>query len=692
MWQNFGETGAFPMSMENAKRQQYGQLSERKLEEKALETEQANRELTRELREYKRGGELSEQIVNSLPGVFYVMSRDGRYLRWNRNFERVVGYSAEEMRQLNPLDLFRGRDRELMEQRIRQAFETGEADIEADLYSRTGASYPYYFTGKLVVFDGQPCLIGMGLDISERRQAQLALQASQQRFTDLVNEVEGVVWEADATTFNFTFVSNFAETLLGYPLSCWYEPGFWREHIHPDDRDSAVRYCLECTARGAGHDFEYRMLSNDGRVVWLHDIVTVEMVNGQPQSLRGVMMDISARKQEGAARALLEAQLRQAQKMEALGTLAGGIAHDFNNLLSTIAGNAQLASDDAHAGRIAHDSISEILRAAQRAKDLVQRILAFSRPQEQRLAPVQLGPVLVEAVRLLRSTLPAGVELSFLDTSQLPDVRADGSQIHQVVMNLVTNAWHALEGRAGRIAISAELKTLDMPLVIATPPLNAGEYVRISVIDDGKGMDETTAARIFEPFYTTKAPGQGTGLGLAVVHGIVRSHGGGIVVTSEPGCGSRFDVYLPVSPEEAEVAKPTANVSAPTQAQGHGEHILYVDDDEALVYLVERFLQRLGYRVSGYTLATDALAAFRADPHTFDLIITDSNMPGMSGLELARELLKVRADAAVVLTSGYLRTEEIEKARALGVMDVILKPNTIEELGPTLKRVLQTGR
>jgi len=408
--------------------------------------------------------------------------------------------------------------------------------------------------------------------------------------------------------------------------------------------------------------------------------------------LRGVMMDISARKQEGAARALLEAQLRQAQKMEALGTLAGGIAHDFNNLLSTIAGNAQLASDDAHAGRIAHDSISEILRAAQRAKDLVQRILAFSRPQEQRLAPVQLGPVLVEAVRLLRSTLPAGVELSFLDTSQLPDVRADGSQIHQVVMNLVTNAWHALEGRAGRIAISAELKTLDMPLVIATPPLNAGEYVRISVIDDGKGMDETTAARIFEPFYTTKAPGQGTGLGLAVVHGIVRSHGGGIVVTSEPGCGSRFDVYLPVSPEEAEVAKPTANVSAPTQAQGHGEHILYVDDDEALVYLVERFLQRLGYRVSGYTLATDALAAFRADPHTFDLIITDSNMPGMSGLELARELLKVRADAAVVLTSGYLRTEEIEKARALGVMDVILKPNTIEELGPTLKRVLQTGR
>jgi PAS domain S-box-containing protein len=382
----------------------------------------------------------------------------------------------------------------------------------------------------------------------------------------------------------------------------------------------------------------------------------------------------------------LEHQLAQSQKMQAIGTLAGGIAHDFNNILAAIVGNAELARLDLGVDHPALTSTKEILRAAQRAKELVQRILAFSSPQERLLKPIQLQDVLEEAIQLLRATIPAGVELAFHGTLALPAVRADASQIHQVVLNLVTNAWHAMEGHSGRIEIRLDACRVDSALCQLQPDLQPGPHIRLSVSDTGKGLDTATLARIFEPFFTTKPSGQGAGLGLSVVHGIVRSHGGAIIVESKPAHGSTFHLYFPATAEPAVAITTQPLVKQITR--GRNEHILYLDDEESLVYLAVRFLERHGYRVDGYTRAAAALAAFRADPQSYDLVITDYNMPGMSGMEVARQILSIQPDTLVVLASGYVRPAEIEQAQALGVREIILKPNTVEELVPVVQRLL----
>jgi PAS domain S-box-containing protein len=382
----------------------------------------------------------------------------------------------------------------------------------------------------------------------------------------------------------------------------------------------------------------------------------------------------------------LEHLLAQSQKMQAIGTLAGGIAHDFNNILGAIVGNAELARLELGADHPALTSTKEILRAAQRAKELVQRILAFSSPQERLLKPIQLQDVLEEAIQLLRATIPAGVELAFQGTLALPAVRADASQIHQVVLNLVTNAWHAMEGHSGRIEIRLDACRVDSTLCQTQPDLQPGPHVRLSVSDAGKGLDTATLARIFEPFFTTKPSGQGAGLGLSVVHGIVRSHGGAIIVTSKPAHGATFHLYFPATTEPA--VSITTQPLAKQIIRGRNEHILFLDDEESLVYLAVRFLERHGYRVDGYTRAAEALAAFRADPQSYDLVITDYNMPMLSGMEVARQILSIQPDTLVVLASGYVRPAEIEQAQALGVREIILKPNTVEELVPVIQRLL----
>ena len=402
-----------------------------------------------------------------------------------------------------------------------------------------------------------------------------------------------------------------------------------------------------------------------------------------PIPARGVVhcyaSDVTERQQ-------LEGQLRQAQKMEAVGTLAGGIAHDFNNLLGIMLGNAELARMDLAGRQSALMSIDEILRTGQRARELVQRILTFSRPQEKQLIPIQLQAVVNEVVHLLRSTLPAGINLTFQSAPTTPTVQADASQIHQVILNLATNAWHAMEGQIGRIEIRLEACQVDAGFCQAHPELRPGPHVRLSISDTGKGMDATTLGRIFEPFFTTKAPGQGTGLGLSVVHGIMRGHVGGITVESEPGRGTTFHLYFPAIAEI--IGVPLLDPVTASTVRGHGERILYLDDEQPLVHLAKRSLERLGYRVTGYTHPAEALAAFSANPQDFDLVITDFNMPGLSGMEVARQLMSIRPDVPVTMLSGFLRQAEIDTARAMGIREIILKPNTVEELISVVERLL----
>ncbi|MSQ72835.1 MAG: PAS domain-containing sensor histidine kinase [Betaproteobacteria bacterium] len=418
--------------------------------------------------------------------------------------------------------------------------------------------------------------------------------------------------------------------------------------------------------------------------------------------------------QEKEAVASLQAQLRESQKMEALGTLAGGIAHDFNNVLATILGNADLARADSQGSATALESLAEIRKAATRARDLVQQILSFSRRQPSDLRPTLLADVVDESVRLLRATLPARVTLTVRCGDAVPAVLADATQIQQVLINLVTNAMQALQGSPGRIGIRLDAAGLDDATVQAHPVLrgfreqHSGRTVRLAVSDDGPGMDAATLARIFEPFFTTKPVDEGTGLGLSVVHGIVQSHDGAIVVDSATGEGATFTLWFPAAVDE-DMAAGIAGTgssgsgdgrSGATGAQaiapdsggnsGRGQRILYLDDDEAMVFLVKRLLERHGYGVSAHTNQREALVALREDPASFDLVVTDYNMPGMSGLEVARAVRAIRDTLPVAVASGFIDETLRREAEGAGVRELIFKPTAVEEFCRIVEQLAHT--
>ncbi len=394
--------------------------------------------------------------------------------------------------------------------------------------------------------------------------------------------------------------------------------------------------------------------------------------------------DVTDRQRAEEERQKLEGELRQAQRIQSLGTLAGGIAHDFNNILTAITGHAFLALTDIEEERSTKDSLLAIQEAGLRAVELVRRILTFSRHQEPERKVGSLGPVVLEALRSLRATLSPQIVIRSQLDPESPLVYVDPAQMHQVIMNLGNNAAYAL-GERGAIDVTVEPVPRSHDDLIGVGNPSCERYVRLSVADTGCGMDPATAERIFEPFFTTKPTGQGTGLGLSVVHGIVKSHDGVISVTSKPGRGSRFNIYLPEARVEAPEQAPLPR-AAP--ALGRGVRVLYVDDEEPLVVLATRWLSRLGYDVTGFSDSSQALEAFRSRPYDFDAVISDFSMPGVSGLTLVREIMALRKDIVVVMSSGYLRPEDQRLATELGAAEVVLKPQSMAEFGRILHRIL----
>jgi signal transduction histidine kinase/CheY-like chemotaxis protein len=380
----------------------------------------------------------------------------------------------------------------------------------------------------------------------------------------------------------------------------------------------------------------------------------------------------------------LEAQVKLAQRMESLGTLAGGIAHEFNNILAAIIGYLELAQQELPPGHGVHERLDVVLSATDRAADLVSQILAFSRRREVQHLPITLQPVVEEVLRLLRATVPAMVEIRARQPAHNLTVLADASQIHQIVLNLATNALHAMNNR-GLLSLSLEPVVLVTPLAGVSGVASPGRYMRLAVSDNGCGMDPDTLTRIFEPFFTTKEPDQGTGLGLSVVRGIVQEHGAVLVVQSRPGHGTTFEIYFPEVAEGAQ--RPLTDIPL-TSARGDGKRILCIDDEGSILALETQVLESLGYRVEGHTDPTQALRSFAASPFGFDAIVTDFGMLGMTGVELAREALRVRSDIPVLMTGGYLRPEETEQARRVGVRELLAKPNFLEPLVRSLGRLL----
>jgi len=383
----------------------------------------------------------------------------------------------------------------------------------------------------------------------------------------------------------------------------------------------------------------------------------------------------------------MELRIREAQKMESVGQLAGGIAHDFNNILSAIVGNLYLIEMDIAENPAVLEKLRNISNATRRATDLVNQILTFSRKGKQDRTPLALNDVVLEALKLLRASVPANIRIK-TELTAAPNVLANATAIHQIIMNLGTNAWQAMRDQTGELKVEMAVMEVDADFAQTHPDLQPGRYVQLSVSDTGNGMDRATLEHIFEPFFTTKAVGEGTGLGLAVVHGIMKSHDGGISVYSQPGEGTTFHLYFPA----IESAATERKIEATPIPRGQGEHVLFVDDEEALAGLGKMILDRLGYQVTMATSALEALAAVRHQPEPFDLVVTDLTMPFMDGTQLGRELLRMQPNLPIIISTGYRGAMTAGKAGELGFRGLLSKPSTARALGEIVHRVLQPAK
>jgi PAS domain S-box-containing protein len=459
---------------------------------------------------------------------------------------------------------------------------------------------------------------------------------------------------------------------------------------HPDDREIGSKFLKQMLEKQIeNYQVEKRYLHKAGHVIWVQLNVSLAWnPDGTPRHFVAQIQDITERKRAEEQRKKLEEQLRKAQKMEALGTLAGGTAHEFNNILGIIIGYSDLArmelGDDHRVAR----HLEEVLKASQRAKEIVQQILTFTRQQKDQRELILLHPIVADAVKLLRTTMPEKVEIVTDIAPGASAILGNPTQIHQVLINLCTNAWHAMKDGAGLIYIRQRTVTLDESASATHPALHAGPYVRLSIEDNGKGMEADTLARIFEPFFTTKGPGKGTGLGLAVVHGIIQAHDGAVVVQSQPGLGTTFHLYFP-----AELAAPAEPLSAgpASMPTGAGQHILLVDDEVALAQAANLSLARLGYRVTSVHSAAEALKTFHQQPGGIDLVITDLTMPGMNGIDLASALHEARPELPIILASGFGGLRTAHFARGPGRRAVLQKPFTTELLARTVHQLLASS-
>jgi len=546
-----------------------------------------------------------------------------------------------------------------------QVFARGEENVTSDIDYGDGE------VGDLArSFDNMVTLLRQRED--ERRQAEKALQISHERFLSVLDGIDATVYVADMETYEVLFMNKFMIKTFGRDLTgakCW---SAFRNETGP---------CEYCT--------NDQIVDENGRlsdaVIWQdknpvtnrfyvnHDRA-IEWTDGRLVRLQ-MATDITDMKR-------IEAELLQTQKMESIGTLAGGIAHDFNNILFPIMGHTEILLDDIPHNSPLRDSLNEIYLSSLRAKDLVNQILTFSRQEKAEFNLIKISPIIKEALKLIRSTIPKSIDI----TEHIEDgdglIKADPTQIHQIIMNLATNAYHAMEDTGGGMLVrltEVELGKYDL----MNPGMVPGAFVCLTIEDKGIGIDKKLEDKIFEPFFTTKEKGKGTGMGLAVVHGIVTRMNGGIQIVSNPGKGTKFLIYFPMEKSSREL-EARANHSI----QGGDEHILLVDDEDGIIKMEEKMLERLGYKVSSYTDSIEALDQFHTKPETFDLVITDFAMPKMSGDELAFKLLDIRPDIPIILNTGFSDKMTPEIAEAIGIKDILMKPIIKAELAQTIRTVL----
>lgn len=526
-----------------------------------------------------------------------------------------------------------------------------------------------------------------------RKQAEEALAKSEEQLRLLTENTLDGIWQMDMD-LRFTYVNPAVMHTFGYTTDEWIGSNL-RDHVAAEELDKIGVLLAEALDQAETHPgvlFETEMRHKNGEMVPVEILARFLFDDGDNIiGLQGTTRDIRERQAAKAQRNKLQNQIRQLYKMEALGTLAGGVAHDFNNILSAIIGYTELSLMDTAEGSRMARNLTGVLNASERATDLVKQILTFSRQSEQLRHPIQISSLVKEALKLLRSSIPTTIEIdSDIVTDHTP-ILADPTQIHQIVMNLCTNASHAMEKEGGLLEVTLDQFSLgedsdsgEASEVLSLPAdLRPGRYLHLQVRDDGHGIPGKIIDSIFDPYFTTKGVGEGTGMGLSVVLGIVKTAGGEITVQSLADRGTTFDIYWPqVEGEAVSEANETAHLATGS------ERILFVDDEPTLVIVGKQLLERLGYSVTTYTSSSDALAAFEADPQGYDLVMTDMTMPVVTGDKLAKAILEMRADMPIILCTGFSRMINEERARDLGISCFLMKPLTLPQIAKAVREAL----
>jgi PAS domain S-box-containing protein len=619
---------------------------------------------------------LVERALDAVVGV----DAEGRTVSWNRQAEAVFGWSRDEILGRDPIERIvpeasRERVRTELDRMTRgEHSDWADRRLETELVTRTGVRFPAEISVTPTRTSRGWVVSAFIRDITERQAAEERIRTSEARYRRLVETANVVPWEADSRTTRLTYVGPQAENLLGYPVDAWYEEGFWVRHLHPEDRDFALR-ALADAVNGEGSDsFEYRMVHADGHTVWVRDVVTAERGAFGPV-VRGFRFDVTARRN-------LEDQLSRSLRLEAVGRLAGGVAHDFNNVVTSVLGYTDLLLDRLSSDAEGREELREIRRVTAGAGDLTTRLLAFARQQPLRPRKLELETRLLGMDRMIRRLIGEDIEVAVQVGGEGTVAELDPGQFEQIVVNLVLNARDAMP-RGGSLVV--EIRTRELgPDEVAGHGVEPGSFVTLSVQDSGVGMDSGLMERIFEPFFTTKPPGRGTGLGLSTVYGVVRQAGGFIEVDSAPGRGTVVVVHLPRvegPPDEVEPERARRVLDG-------SERILLAEDDPQIRELAQEALRRRGYAVVPARNGQELLQRAEGSEADFDLVVADVIMPVMGGVEAVDRLRQTTPGVRVLYISGYAPDSLFSPAQVQAGVDFLAKPFTPDDLLHRIRDIL----